>query len=222
MPDADVNLWKKGWQGIGTLIVSLAPEWIGFQGFGASITCFLLCRICNLQFHLGQSRIVGQRELGARNEVIADQGQLKLGLRSWVTWMSRFALLSISRCYQDIRRLMGTRHVVPSRSSGFPVMWLVAPLSRIHLSLRSLLMSFMLWAHAFHGSTSLFCLPFLGKRFGVFLRWRNVIEASSVPPRVRISRFVPAALKSVCCHKPWAVLAPDVFSFAPTSVFWWD
>ena len=43
--------FEKGWQGIGTFIVSLAPEWIGFQEFGASITCFLLCRKCSLQFH---------------------------------------------------------------------------------------------------------------------------------------------------------------------------
>jgi len=64
-----------------------------------------------------------------------------------------------------------TRHVVPSRSSGFPVMRLVAPLSRIRLSLRSWSMILMIWAHAFHGSTEEFsqwwkshtlivCLPF--------------------------------------------------------------
>ena len=43
--------------------------------------------------------------------------------------------------YTEIK---GTRHVVQSRIFGFPVMWLVAPLSRIQLSLRSWLMSFML------------------------------------------------------------------------------
>jgi len=75
----------------------------------------------------------------------------------------------------------GTRHVVPSTSSGVPVMWLVPPLSSIHLSLRSWLMSFILCVHAFHGCTEEFkqrwkshtlivCLLFLGKRFGVFLR----------------------------------------------------
>ena len=37
-----------------------------------------------------------------------------------------------------------TRHVVPSRSSGFPVMRLVAPLSRIRLSLRSWSMILMI------------------------------------------------------------------------------
>ena len=148
----------------------------------------------------------------------SDQGLLKLGLRSWVTWMSRFALPSIS-CFTKI-----------SRRSGLQVMWLLAPLSRIHLSLRSWLMSFMLWAHAFHGSTEEFsqwwkshtlivCLPFLGKRFGVFLLWGNVIEACSMPPRFRISRFVLAALRSVCCHKPWSVLALDFFSFASAAVF---
>jgi len=67
--------------------------------------------------------------------------------------------------------------------------------------------------HAFHCSTEelsqwwkshtlIVCLPFLGKSFGVFL-----------------VRFVPVALRSVCYHKPWAVLTPDFFSFAPTAVF---
>ena len=124
----------------------------------------------------------------------------------------------------------GTRHVVPSRSSVFPVMWFVAPLSRIHLPLRACSMSFMFWAHAFHGSTEEFsqwwksntlivCLPFLGKRFGVFFCWRNVIESCFMPPRLRISRFVLAALRSVCRHKPWSVLALDFFSFASAAVF---
>ena len=63
--------------------------------------------------------------------------------------------------------------------------------------------AWILWFHL------IVCLPFLGKRFGVSLRWRNIIEACSMPPRIWISRFVPAALTSVCCNKPWAVLASN-------------
>ena len=65
---------------------------------------------------------------------------------------------------------------------------------------------------------SLFVCVF-GQTFRSFFRVRNVIEARSMPPRVMISRFVPAGLRSVCCHKPGAVLAPDFSSFASAAVF---
>jgi len=56
-----------------------------------------------------------------------------------------FAVAKIQEIYE-------TRHLVPSRSAGFPIMWLVAPLSRIHFYLRSWLISFMFLAHTIHGS----------------------------------------------------------------------
>ena len=49
----------------------------------------------------------------------------------------------------------------------------------------------------------------LGQKFRSFPSLKERFEACSMPLRVRISRFVSAALRSVCCRKPWAVLAPD-------------
>ena len=90
----------------------------------------------------------------------------------------------ISRCWQDTRRFMGRGRGL-SRTSGFQVMWLVAPLKRIHLSLRSWLMGFMLWAC----THLIVCLPLLSIRCGFFFDWRNVIKALSRTPRFKISRF---------------------------------
>jgi len=83
--------------------------------------------------------------------------------------------------------------------------------SRMHLSLRSWLMSFIIWAHGLHCFT---------QEFSHWWKWhtlRNVIKAFSRQPRVNISRFVPSALRSVYCHKPWPVLTPYLFSFAGTA-----
>ena len=170
--------------------------------------------------HSGQPSILGQRTVGTTKTRIEILGYLNEPIR----------VASIFSLWPRYTESDGTRHVVPSRSSGFRDMWLVASLSRIHLSLRSCLMSLLLWAHAFHDSTEEFsqwcksqaliiCLTFLGKSFGVFLCRRNVIEACSMPPRVRISWFVTAALRSMCCQKPWVTLTPDIFLFAPKTVF---
>jgi len=108
-------------------------------------------------------------------------------------------------------------------------MWFVTPLSRIHLSLRSLFLSFMLWAHAFHGSTEEFsqwweshilsiCLLFLFKSLGVLFRWMKIIKACFRPWSFRISELAPVALRSAYCHKPRPVPTPDFLSSAPTAV----
>jgi hypothetical protein len=62
--------------------------------------------------------------------------------------------------------------------------------------------------------TLIVCLQFLSKGVGVFVLWRNVIKACSRPPRVTISRFFPSSSEK-CVHKPWVVLIPNFFSFAP-------
>ena len=86
-------------------------------------------------------------------EVIADEHRMRLTFRpgTTLTGIEILGELNAPICvainflflprYTEIDR---KRHVVPSRSSGFPVMQVVAPLSRIYLSLRSRLMRFML------------------------------------------------------------------------------
>jgi len=95
-------------------------------------------------------------------------------------------------------------------------MWLVAPLSRIYLSLRSWLMSFMLQAHAFHGFTEEFCqwwkthclFAVLGQKFRSFPslkeRYRNVVYAAEGRDfQVFSSSF------EVCVLSQTLVLTPD-------------
>ena len=117
---------------------------------------FPLWSLTKLQFHSGQSSIPRQRTVGARHEVTVQTREYwnwkwDLGILK-STDLSCHHFLAVAEIYGD----WWTRHVVPSRNSGFPVMWLVAPLCRINLSLKSWLMSSVMWAHAFHGSAEEF------------------------------------------------------------------
>jgi hypothetical protein len=121
------------------------------------------------------------------------------------------------RCCPDTRRLM------------WRGVWLVALQFRMLLSLRT--WRFILWGHAFYGSNQDFglwshtlhcCLLFFVKSFVVFLLWGNFTNECSIPPTVRISMFVTAALRSVYCRKPWALLTPDVSCLHDRCSLWWD
>ena len=66
-----------------------------------------------------------------------------------------------------------------SRTFGFLVMFLVVPLSRTRLSLRTWQMSLTLWAHVFHGSTEDFSQQWKSPTLIICLfSWGKVIEFS--------------------------------------------
>ena len=89
-----------------------------FQEFGASRACVLLC-----YFEVD----VQTRDEKIGNEILGD-------LHEPIRVAINFSLLPRHT------EIDGTRHAAPCRSSGVPVMCLVAPMSRIHLSLRQLVL----------------------------------------------------------------------------------